>query len=178
MRSRAYRGPAQQPQHPGRGVGVQRSSRLVGEDHVRPRDQRPRDRHALLLAAGQLGRPPPQLPAAQAHPGRRQLDVRPPHPAVIQPQRQRDVLAHEPAANDSDTRSSAATAPRRRLYRFVTSLSSTGAAAAVPSSVSVGFPVSMTMLASLRAGLSRANGAARRLSGGGFPRPGTIRGET
>jgi len=81
------------------------------------------------------------------------------------------TAVNEPAANDSDTRSSAATAPRRRPYRFVTSLSTTGAAAAVPSSVSVGFPVSMTMLASLRAGLARANGAARRLGGGGFPDP-------
>ena len=90
----AIRGPPQQPQHAGRRVRVQGAGRLVGEDHFRPGDQRPGDRHPLLLPAGQFGRPPPQLVAAQAHPGRGQLDVGPSGRAVVQPQRQRDVLRH------------------------------------------------------------------------------------
>ena len=39
-----------------RGLRVERAGRLVGQDQLRPVDQRARDRHALLLAAGQLGR--------------------------------------------------------------------------------------------------------------------------
>jgi hypothetical protein len=37
-------------------LGVEVAGRLVGEHHRRLRDQRARHRHALLLAAGQLGR--------------------------------------------------------------------------------------------------------------------------
>ena len=38
------------------GARVERAGRLVGEDQQRARDQRARDRHALLLAAGELRR--------------------------------------------------------------------------------------------------------------------------
>ena len=36
------------------GVGVEVAGRLVGEQHQRPVDERPGDRDALLLTAGQL----------------------------------------------------------------------------------------------------------------------------
>ncbi len=91
---RPVRGLPQQAQHPGRGVRVQGPGGLVGEDHVRAGDQRAGDRHSLLLAAGQLGRPPPELSRGQAHPGGRPLDVRPPRGTVVQAQRKRDVLRH------------------------------------------------------------------------------------
>jgi hypothetical protein len=91
---RPVRGAPQQPQHADSRVRVERPGRLVGEDHLGPRDQCPGDRHPLLLAAGEFGRPPPQLAAAQPHPRRRQLDVRPPRRPVVQPERQRDVLCH------------------------------------------------------------------------------------
>ena len=38
------------------GVGVEVAGRLVGEEHARLHDERARQRHALLLAAGQLAR--------------------------------------------------------------------------------------------------------------------------
>ena len=47
---------AQQREHGGAGARVEVAGRLVGEQHRRPGDQRTRDRDALLLAAGQLGR--------------------------------------------------------------------------------------------------------------------------
>ena len=40
----------------GAGVAVEVAGRLVGQDERRARDQRPGDRDALLLAAGELGR--------------------------------------------------------------------------------------------------------------------------
>src|SRR5205823_14807488 len=39
------------------GVRVEVAGRLVGEEHTRPREKRPGDGYALLLSAGQLGRP-------------------------------------------------------------------------------------------------------------------------
>ena len=39
-------------------LGVQRSERLVEQQHGRPQHQRPGQRDPLLLAAGQLVRPP------------------------------------------------------------------------------------------------------------------------
>ena len=39
-----------------RGAAVERAGRLVGEEDVRVVDERARNRHALLLAAGKLGR--------------------------------------------------------------------------------------------------------------------------
>ena len=44
----------QQPQHRLAGLGVQRPGRLVGQQQAALADQRPGDRHPLLLAAGQL----------------------------------------------------------------------------------------------------------------------------
>ena len=49
-------GAAQQLEHLGRGLGVEVAGRLVGEDDRRARDERPRDRDALRLAAGELAR--------------------------------------------------------------------------------------------------------------------------
>ena len=40
--------------HVGTGLGVEVAGRLVGEDHARPDDERPGDRDALLLAAGEV----------------------------------------------------------------------------------------------------------------------------
>ena len=75
------------------GARVERAGRLVGEDQQRVVDQRARDRHALLLAAGELrrrgarrarrGRPAPASRSARARRSRagdarieqRQLDV-------------------------------------------------------------------------------------------------------
>ena len=48
---------AQQVEHLGGDVGVQRAGRLVGERDGGLGDQRPRDRDALALAAGELERP-------------------------------------------------------------------------------------------------------------------------
>gem|GEM_PF-6116615 len=39
------------------GTGVERARRLVAEDDVRADGQRASSRHALLFAAGELGRP-------------------------------------------------------------------------------------------------------------------------
>ena len=41
---------------------VERAERLVEEQRRRPVDERPRERDALLLAAGELPRPPPLEP--------------------------------------------------------------------------------------------------------------------
>ena len=79
----------QQAQQLGAGVRVEVAGRLVGEDDLRPADQRPRHRDPLLLAAGQLARPVPQ-PVGQAD----RVDHAP-RPArgrapAGQPQRQRE----------------------------------------------------------------------------------------
>ena len=50
---------AQQREDLAAGRGVEVAGRLVGEHHARPRDERAGDGHALLLAAGQLGRAVP-----------------------------------------------------------------------------------------------------------------------
>jgi hypothetical protein len=50
---------AQQREHLPRGRRVEGAGRLVGEDDLRPGDQRPGDGDALLLAARQLARPVP-----------------------------------------------------------------------------------------------------------------------
>ena len=47
---------AQQVEDLAARAGVQRAGRLVGEHHLRAREQRAGDRDALLLAAGQLAR--------------------------------------------------------------------------------------------------------------------------
>jgi hypothetical protein len=52
--------PSQQGQHLGGGLGVEGAGRLVAEDHLGPGDQCPGDRHPLLLAAREFGRPVPQ----------------------------------------------------------------------------------------------------------------------
>ena len=57
-------------------LGVERAERLVEQQHRRLQDQRPGQRHALLLAARQLRRPP-LLEPAEAH----ELD-RPPDAAL------------------------------------------------------------------------------------------------
>ena len=83
--------PPQQRQHLLAGPGVQVAGRLVGEHHGGLGHQRPRNRHALLLAAGQLGRPVRQAVAEvdRAHELVEQLGV------AVAPgdrQRQADVL--------------------------------------------------------------------------------------
>ena len=50
----AAREPGQQVDHVGTGRGVEVAGGLVGEDHARADDERPRDRDALLLAAGEV----------------------------------------------------------------------------------------------------------------------------
>ena len=47
---------AQQLEHAARGALIEVAGRLVGEQHRRLVDERPGDRDALLLAAGQLAR--------------------------------------------------------------------------------------------------------------------------
>jgi hypothetical protein len=82
---------AQQPQHLAPGGRVQGAGRLVGEQHGRPGDQRPGDRHPLLLPAGQLAGPvpgpvtQPDLGEHRGHRTGRRL-------AAGQAQRQRHVL--------------------------------------------------------------------------------------
>jgi hypothetical protein len=82
---------AQERQHVAPGAGVQCSGRLVGEHHLRPRDQRPGDGDTLLLAAGELGRTVAQAPV-EADPGGDLAHLRAPRAATIQTQRQTDVL--------------------------------------------------------------------------------------
>jgi hypothetical protein len=100
------------------GVGVQRAGRLVGEEDIRACDERPGDRDALLLAAGELGRAMAQ-PVGQAGPLDDLRHPRAVEPALAEPHRQLDVLAdrqrrhqierleHEPdalAAQDGELR--------------------------------------------------------------------------
>ena len=63
--------PAQQAEHLAARGGVQRAGRLVGEDHFRLGDQRPGDRHPLLLTAELNVALPLRL--AGRKPGRRQI---------------------------------------------------------------------------------------------------------
>ena len=72
-------------------AGIERAGRLVGEDDLRPRDQRAGDRDSLLLAAGELCRTVAQ-PIAQPDPGRSIAHLRPRRPAPIESERQADVL--------------------------------------------------------------------------------------
>jgi hypothetical protein len=51
---------AQEPEYLGAAGRVEVAGRLVGEDNVRPGDQRPRAGDPLLLAAGQLAGPVPE----------------------------------------------------------------------------------------------------------------------
>lgn len=44
----------QQGQHRGGGLGIQRTGRLIAQQHFRPGGQRPGDADALLLPAGKL----------------------------------------------------------------------------------------------------------------------------
>ena len=62
-------GVAQQPQHLGARLGVEVAGGLVGEHDRRARDERARDRDALLLAARQLGGTV-LAPVGQARPSR------------------------------------------------------------------------------------------------------------
>ena len=82
---------AQQREHAVPGGHVQRSGRLVGEQHLRPGHERPGDRDPLLLAAGKL-----RGPVAQAHvqpdAGGDVAHGRAPRPVAAEPQRQLDVL--------------------------------------------------------------------------------------
>ena len=73
----------------GRRVEVAR--RLVREDDARLRDERAGDRDALLLAAGELGRPV-RPPVAEADPVDQLLDPRPLRLAARELERQEDVL--------------------------------------------------------------------------------------
>ncbi len=56
-----------QVQHLGLHRHVERADRLVGDDQLRPRDQRARDRDALALAAAEFMRVLVEVAAAQAH---------------------------------------------------------------------------------------------------------------
>ena len=81
----------QQGQHLVRGPGVEGAGRLVGQDDRGVGDQRPGDRDALLLAAGELRGQPP-APVAEPD-----LLQQRPHPLPVdavsgQPDRQPDVL--------------------------------------------------------------------------------------
>ena len=69
------------PDHPAR-VRVERRHRLVEEEHARRARERPRERNALPLAAGELRRPR----AGEV------LDPQPPEQPVGAPSAERDVL--------------------------------------------------------------------------------------
>ena len=75
---------AQEGEHATPGAGVQRTGRLVGEQHLGPGDERPRDRDPLLLAAGELGGPVAQA-LVQPHPRRDLAHLRAPRAAPVQP---------------------------------------------------------------------------------------------
>ena len=66
----------EQLHHAARHQRVEVAGRLVGQQQARLAGQRARDRHALLLAAGQLGRVVLHA-RAQAHAGQRLLDAAP-----------------------------------------------------------------------------------------------------
>ncbi len=83
---------AQEREHAAPGAGVQRSGRLVGEHDLGPGDERPGDRDALLLAAGELGGTVAQA-LVQPDPRRDLAHLRAPRAATVEAQRQADVLA-------------------------------------------------------------------------------------
>ena len=56
-----------------RSVGIEVRERLVEEEHARPRRERARERHALLLSAGEL-RDPAVLEPGEVHGGERLRD--------------------------------------------------------------------------------------------------------
>ncbi len=72
---------------------VEVGGRLVGDDDLGLIDQRPRDGHPLLLAAGQLAHPPRRL---ALHPERLERRLGPPphlgRPHVDRVERQHDVV--------------------------------------------------------------------------------------
>ena len=82
-----------------RGVRVERCGGLVGEDHLWSCDQRPGDRHALLLAPRQRSGKAPQL-ASDADALGELLDVAPVDVTVVEAERQRDVLRHREARDE------------------------------------------------------------------------------
>ena len=82
---------AQQREHLAAGAQVQRAGRLVGEHDLGLADQRPGDRHPLLLAAGEL-RGAVAGAVAEADRGQRLARPRRAEPPAREPRRQRDVL--------------------------------------------------------------------------------------
>jgi hypothetical protein len=66
-----------QPEDGFGGLGVQVTGRLIREEHRRIRDDRPRDRYALLLASGELTRIV-IAPVGEADDVENRLDLRPP----------------------------------------------------------------------------------------------------
>ena len=82
---------AQEREHVAPGARVERSGRLVGEHHLGAGDERPGDRHSLLLAAGELRGTMAQA-LLQPNARRDVADGRAPRAAAIEAQRQGDVL--------------------------------------------------------------------------------------
>ena len=83
-------------EHGDAGLHVERARRLVAKQHLRPLRDRPRDGHALLLAAGHLRR---EMVAAiaQLHEGERFLRV---HRVARDVGDQRDVLLRGEARDE------------------------------------------------------------------------------
>ena len=101
-----------------RRTAVEVAGRLVGEEHGRPRDERPCDRDALLLAAGELGR------AVRATVGEADARDHLGHPGLVRllardRERQEDVLLRRQHREQIEELEDEADVPAAQLRQLV-----------------------------------------------------------